>query len=169
MGKTRTTTVLPDPELSEFQSRSIELFVRATAVFSVPRSIGQVYGLLFATPRPLNLDELTASLRASRGGTFEAVKWLVNVGAVERVRLPGVRKDHFLAELNLRKLAAGYLRLKVEPHIENGTDHIRELEEAATTEGPESVFHQQRLNKIRSWHRVLSDLLPMIKDLAKEN
>lgn len=157
------------PALDEFQSRSIELFVRASAVFSLPRSVGQVYGLLFATPRPLNLDDLIASLGASRGGTFEAVKWLVGIGAVERVRLPGIRKDHFRAELNLRRLAAGYLRLKVEPHVENGSEHIRELEAAVAAGGEEADFQRERLNKVRSWHRVISDLLPMVKELAREN
>jgi DNA-binding transcriptional regulator GbsR (MarR family) len=108
-------------------------------------------------------------LGTSRGGTFEAVKWLVSIGAVERVRLPGIRKDHFRAELNLRRLAAGYLRLKVEPHVQNGSDHIRELESAMAATGEEAAFHQQRLNKIRSWHRALADVLPMVKELAREN
>lgn len=170
MSKPRTTRrrASSAQPLDEFQSRCIALFVRATAVFSLPRSVGQVYGLLFATPRPLHLDELVGLLGASRGGTFEAVKWLVSVGAVERVRLPGVRKDHFRAELNLRKLAAGYLRLKVEPHVENGAEHIRELEAVVAASGPEAAFHHQRLDKIRSWHRVISDLLPLVKQLAQE-
>lgn len=152
----------------EFQSRCITLFVRAAAVFSLPRSIGQVYGLLFATPRPLNLDELIAMLGSSRGGTHDAIKWLMHIGAVERVHLPGVRKEHYRAELNLRKLAAGYLRLKVEPHVENGADHIGELADSIDPSDAEAEFQSQRLDKIRAWHRVVSGLLPMVKQIAED-
>jgi hypothetical protein len=42
--------------LSPFQIQTIALCVRAADALSVPRSAGQVYGLLFSTPHPLNLD-----------------------------------------------------------------------------------------------------------------
>lgn len=154
--------------LGAFQMQCITLFVRAAAVFSLPRSIGQVYGILFATPRPLNLDELIVLLGSSRGGTHDAIKWLMHIGAVERVHLPGVRKEHYRSELNLRKLAAGYLRLKVEPHVENGADHILELAESIEPDGADAEFQHRRLDKIRAWHRVLSELLPMVKQIAED-
>ncbi len=154
--------------LNSFQAQTIELFVRAADALSLPRSAGQVYGLLFSTSRPLNLDEMTSLLNASRGGTWEGLDWLRQMGAVEKVFLPGVRKDHYRAEINLRKLATGILRLRIEPHLENGHDHLRALSASIDEAGPEAEFQRERLGKVDTWHRLLNDLLPMIKQVAAE-
>jgi DNA-binding transcriptional regulator GbsR (MarR family) len=155
-------------ELNSFQAQTIELFVRAADALSLPRSAGQVYGLLFSTPRPLNLDEMSALLNASRGGTWEGLDWLRQMGAVEKVFLPGVRKDHYRAEVNLRKLAGGILRMRIEPHLENGHDHLETLEHSIDDSDPEADFQRERLGKVETWHRLLNDILPMIKQVAAE-
>ena len=154
--------------LNSFQAQTIDLFVRAADALSLPRSAGQVYGLLFSTARPLNLDEMTALLNASRGGTWEGLDWLRQMGAVEKVFLPGVRKDHYRAEINLRKLAGGILRLRIEPHLENGNDHLRALSASIDESAPDSDFQRERLGKVETWHRLLNDLLPVIKEVAAE-
>ncbi|MEX1045032.1 MAG: hypothetical protein WEC73_02785 [Chthoniobacterales bacterium] len=142
--------------------------MRAADALSLPRSAGQVYGLLFSTPRPLNLDEMTALLHASRGGTWEGLDWLRQMGAVEKVFLPGVRKDHYRPEINLRKLANGVLRLRIEPHLENGHDHLAAIDQSITETDPDAAFQRERLNKVASWHRVVSELLPLVKQVAAE-
>ena len=154
--------------LTPFQEQSVALFVRAASALSLPRSVGQVYGLLFATERPLNLDEIMALLGSSRGGTFEGLRWLRQFGAVERVYLPGVRKEHFQPELNLRRLASGFLRLRIEPHLENANSHLDGLRSVIDDGSPESEFQRTRLGKVETWHRLLNDLLPMIKQVAAE-
>ena len=154
--------------LNPFQEQSVALFVRAASALSLPRSVGQVYGLLFATPRPLNLDEIMALLGSSRGGTFEGLKWLRQFGAVERVFLPGVRKEHFQAELNLRRLANGFLRLRIEPHLDNANGHLGSLRDVIADDSPDAEFQRTRLGKVETWHRLLNDLLPMIKQVAAE-
>jgi DNA-binding transcriptional regulator GbsR (MarR family) len=154
--------------LTPFQEQAVALFVRAALALSLPRSVGQVYGLLFAAPQPLNLDEIMTLLGSSRGGTFEGLKWLRQTGAIERVFLPGVRKEHFRAELNLRRLANGFLRLRIEPHLENANGHLDALRDAMDREGPDAEFQTTRLGKLETWHRLLNDLLPVIKEVAAE-
>jgi DNA-binding transcriptional regulator GbsR (MarR family) len=163
-----TLTEAPNAALNPFQDQSVALFVRAASALSLPRSVGQVYGLLFATERPLNLDEIMALLGSSRGGTFEGLKWLRQFGAVERVFLPGVRKEHFQAELNLRRLANGFLRLRIEPHLENAHGHLDGLRAVIEDTAPDAEFQRTRLGKVETWHRLLNDLLPMIKQVAAE-
>ena len=162
------TNVPTDSILTPFQEQAVALFVRAASALSLPRSVGQVYGLLFATPRPLNLDQIMVLLGSSRGGTFEGLKWLRQFGAVERVFLPGVRKEHFRAELNLRHLANGFLRLRIEPHLENANGHLDGLRAVIEDNSPDTEFQRTRLGKVETWHRLLNDLLPMIKEVAAE-
>ena len=164
----RKNPLLASAGLSPFQIQAVSLFLRAAEALSLPRSAGQVYGLLFATPRPLNLDEIMVLLGSSRGGTFEGLKWLRQFGAVERVFLPGVRKEHFRAELNLRHLANGFLRLRIEPHLENANGHLDGLRAVIEDNSPDTEFQRTRLGKVETWHRLLNDLLPMIKEVAAE-
>jgi len=167
----RVATALPQggpSALTPFQEQAVALFVRAALALSLPRSVGQVYGLLFAAPQPLNLDEIMSLLGSSRGGTFEGLKWLRQTGAIERVFLPGVRKEHFRAELNLRRLANGFLRLRIEPHLENANGHLDALRESMDRTGPDAEFQSTRLGKLETWHRLLKDLLPVIKEVAAE-
>lgn len=152
--------------LSEFQVETIAMFVRAAAVVSLPRSVAQIYGLLFTTSEPLSLDDITGRLGISRGSAFEGLRWLRDLGAVESVFLPGVRKEHFLAELQLRKLATGFLRNQIQPHIENGAEHLRRLKQTIDPASKDAAFHRERLRQIEGWHKFFSRALPVIRALA---
>jgi DNA-binding transcriptional regulator GbsR (MarR family) len=155
------------PALSPFQGECVAIFQRAAAAFSLAPSIGQVYGLLFSSPEPLTLDEITARLGASRGGTFQSLRWLRQIGAVERLFKPGQRKEHFQAVLNLRKLAGAFLSARIDPHIESGAGHLDRLR-ASVPEGdsPVAAFERERLQQLERWHRFLANVLPFIKTFA---
>jgi HTH-type transcriptional regulator, glycine betaine synthesis regulator len=154
--------------LSPFQLETIALFVRAAAVFSLPRSVAQIYGLLFTTPEPLCLDDISGRLAISRGSAFEGLRWLQDLGAVERVFLPGVRKEHFQAEFQLRKLATGFLRNQIQPHVENGADHLQRLKQTIEPSSKDASFQRERLRQITGWHKFFSRALPVIRALASK-
>lgn len=165
--------IVSDPDrglaLSEFQVETIALFVRAAAVVSLPRSVAQIYGLLFTTSEPLSLDDISGRLGISRGSAFEGLRWLRDLGAVDSVFLPGVRKEHFLAELQLRKLATGFLRNQIQPHVENGAEHLRRLKDTIDPGSKDAVFHRERLRQIAGWHKFFSRALPVIRTLAAKS
>lgn len=152
--------------LSEFQVEMIALFVRGAAVLSLPRSVAQIYGLLFTTQDPLSIDDISVRLGISRGSAFEGLRWLRELGAVESVFLPGVRKEHFQAEYQLRKLATGFLRNQIQPHVENGTEHLQRLQGLIDPSSPDVAFHRDRLEQVAGWHRFLNKALPVLKALA---
>lgn len=153
--------------MSGFQSECVEIFMRAAVAFALPASVGQIYGLLFASAEPLSLDEICAMLGSSRGGTFQSMKWLREVGMIERVRVPGLRKGHFRAVLNLRKVASSLLRMQVEPHISNGVGHLERLRGSiAPDDDPVSDFQRARYEQMARWHAFLADMLPLIKAMS---
>ena len=152
--------------LSAFQVETIALFVRAASVMSLPRSVAQIYGLLFTSPEPLSLDDISGRLGISRGSAFEGLRWLRELGAVESAPLPGVRREHFRAELQLRRLATGFLRNQIQPHVKNGAGHLRHLRDTIDPASPDAAFHRERLKQIAGWHRFFSRALPVIRALA---
>ena len=50
----------PSP-LTAFQLESVALFIHVFGALSLPRSIGEIYGLLFSTQDPLSLDDVQVS------------------------------------------------------------------------------------------------------------
>ena len=51
----------------------IDVFVRAASLIGLPRSIGEIYGLLFCTPQALSFDELVERLQISKGSVSQGL------------------------------------------------------------------------------------------------
>lgn len=158
--------ISPPPPLSAFQLESVALFIHVFVALSLPRSIGEIYGLLFSTPEPLSLDDVQTRLQLSRGSASEGLRWLRSLGAVNQVYLPGIRKEHFTAETSLRKLASGYLRDRIDPHLENGHNRLSILESSIDPASASAHFEKSRLGQIAGWYKFFGKALPLIKVLA---
>jgi hypothetical protein len=156
----------PTPPLTAFQLESVSLFIHVFGALSLPRSIGEIYGLLFSTQEPLSLDDVQARLQLSRGSACEGLRWLRSLGAVNQVYLAGVRKEHFTAETSLRKLASGYLRDSIDPHLENGPNRLSGLESSIDPASPSAPFEKSRVGQIAGWYKFFAKALPLIKALA---
>jgi DNA-binding transcriptional regulator GbsR (MarR family) len=156
----------PPAPLSAFQLQSVALFIHVFGALSLPRSIGEIYGLLFSTPEPLSLDDVQSRLQLSRGSASEGLRWLRSLGAVNQVYLAGIRKEHFTAETSLRKLASGYLRDRIDPHLENGPNRLSILESSIGPTSATAHFEKSRLGQIAGWYKFFAKVLPLIKALA---
>jgi DNA-binding transcriptional regulator GbsR (MarR family) len=154
--------------LSDFQREMIELFVHASQVLGVPKSIGEIYGLLFASAEPLTLDQVVEMLQISKGSASQGLRLLYNLNAAKKVYVPGDRRDHYVAELRLRHLVSGFLRERVQPHLESGLERVQHL--ATYTKGSkeemdEAKFVADRLNRLRSWHKRAEQLVPLAQKI----
>jgi DNA-binding transcriptional regulator GbsR (MarR family) len=152
--------------LTPFQQESVSFFVHVASAVSMPKSIGEIYGLLFSTRAPLSLDDIVERLRMSRGSASEGTRWLRKIGAVQLVCRPGWRKDHFTAETGLRKLASGILREQIAPHVENGNTRLQVLGAAIDPKGEDRDFESGRVSQLSSWYRFARRALPIVKALA---
>lgn len=157
----------PQPmPLSPFQEECISLFVGAFSVLSLPRSLGEIYGLLYSSEEPLAFDDLVTRLELSKGSVSEGLRLLRSLGAVTLVTVVGSRKDHFTAETSLRKLAGGYLRDRIEPYLGGGESRVSALRKACSVDPVTLEFQHKRINQLLSWHRFFSKILPVFKVLA---
>lgn len=153
--------------LGAFEKECIDIFVRAAAVLAVPRSIGEIYGLLFASAEPLPMDAIVHRLAISKGSASQGLRWLRDVGAIRSEYVPGDRRDHFVAETELRRLAAGFLREQVRPHLESGANLLTRLDSAAA-EADDPRFAAGRVKKLRRWHRFGGQVLPLLLRVAEK-
>lgn len=155
--------------LSELEKEVIDIFVRIAGVLNLPRSVGELYGLLYISPEPLCIDDCMKKLKISKGSTSQGLKILRSFGAVNTVYMPGSRRDYFEAEAQLRKIVTGFVKEQVTPHLENGKDRMARMEALVQNEdNPElQHFFKTRVERLQGWQKRASSLLPFALNFIK--
>lgn len=153
-------------ELDEWERTIIETFVHAAQLIGIPKSVGQIYGLLFCQEKPLPMDSIMNGLGISKGSASMGLKTLRQIGAVKAVFIIGDRRDHYAAELRLRKLVSGFISDQVQPHLDSGEERLAHLE-TLIADLPEErrQIAEQRLNSLRTWHGKTTTILPILRKL----
>lgn len=72
--------------------------------WGINRSMAQIHALLLLSPRPLSQDEVMEELNISRGNSNMNIRELISWRLVERVLLPGERREYFAAEKDIWKV-----------------------------------------------------------------
>jgi DNA-binding transcriptional regulator GbsR (MarR family) len=156
------------PALSELEKEVIDIFVRIAGVLSLPRSVGELYGVLFVSPKPLCIDDLMRKLKISKGSTSQGLKILRSFGAVNPVYVAGDRRDFFTAEAGLRKIVTGFVNEQIRPHLDSGKTRMTRIENLLTDEAPEQKeFIAERIERLKGWQKRASALLPFALNFIK--
>jgi len=152
--------------LSELEREVIELFVRMADVLNLPRSVGEIYGLLFISSDPLCLDDCRIRLNISKGSTSQGLKILRSFGAIRTVYIPGDRKDYYVAETSLRKIASGFTSEQIQPHVNSGKERIERIRELMEERGSEDreALHE-KIDLLSNWQKRAGKTLPLILKL----
>ena len=163
-----------------FQAECVELFGEVLQLFGVPKSVGQIYGLLYASPVPLCFSDIVEQLNISKGSVSQGLQLLRSLGAIRLleqadvrnsahllVSLPVIatRRDYFEPELSLRKLMSGVLRERLMPLATTGSGHLARLRELAERDGSRGRFYLDRVKQLETWRRRLKAVLPVLTAL----
>lgn len=143
----------------------VDLGVAGATAFSLPRSVGSIFGLLFASPRPLGLDDLAEKLEISRGSASMGLNFLQKMGAIRAVPVDGTRRTVYEPETSLRRLLDGVLQATVVPHLKDSGKRLDDLEEALRevpeAEDGEREVLEKRLQILRTWRGKAKTLAPV--------
>jgi len=89
--------------------------------WGINRTVGQIYALIFVSPRPLNADELAEALEFSRSNVSMGLKELQAWRLVKLKHLAGDRREYFEAPSDaweiFRTLAEERRRREIEPTL----------------------------------------------------
>ena len=149
--------------LTSLEAEAVDLFVGLAQVVGLPKSIGQIYGLLYISTVPLSQDDIAGRLDISKGSASQGLKFLRSTGAVRVCDEHGSRCDHYEAETGLRALVTGFLKEQIEPHLDRGEDRLARLKRlAATAPASERAHVVQRVKQLETWHRRAGSVLPLL-------
>jgi DNA-binding transcriptional regulator GbsR (MarR family) len=152
--------------LSEVQTAIIDVFSGAAVQLGLPKSIGQIYGLLYASPAPLAFREISDLLEISAGSASQGIRLLRDLGAIKPAPGGDSRREYFAPELSLRRLLGGVLKTRVQGPLDSGAVKIEAIRARLARAGdaePDAEFLQQRLESIQTWHRKATLVLPLLR------
>ena len=159
-----------EPEsLSALEVESIELFIGFFKLIGLQKSVGEIYGLLFVSSRALAMDDIMTRLGISLGAASQGLKVLRSVGAVKSVYMPGDRRDHYVADLELSKFATAFIQEELKPRLDRALERIGTMESLASgMESGDRATAEERLERLKHWLERGESMLPwLLKFLVK--
>lgn len=159
----------PPQELDPLERQVVAVFVDGVRVLGLPRSIGEIYGLLFISRAPLSLDDLVFRLKISKGSVSQGLRMLKSLGAVSEANGNGggERRTYYEPAVELKRLVGGFIREQVRPHLESGQTKISRL--AATARDVPDADHRKflsaRVDRLDKWMRSGSKVLPVLQKI----
>ena len=170
----------PDPQptepkeigLSRTRVEFVEVVGRLCQQLGLPRSIGQIYGLLYLSPEALSLDDIAAQLSISKASASTGTRQLAAWQAIRQVWVPGDRRDHFEAAGDLRELLDSIYRNYFKPKLEKGSRRLESLfasleaeRQAGVVTPDDYAFCKARLENLSKIENRLALVLPVAEKL----
>ena len=153
-------------------------FADAVQLFGVPKSVGQIYGLLYASSAPLTLSDIVERLEISKGSASQGLQLLRSLGAIHEAAadspssisnnefpMPArqARGTAYVPELGLRKLIGGVLREQVAPLASTSDERLNRMAALAKAAGGDSSdFYLDRADQLNTWRNRLKTVLPAL-------
>jgi DNA-binding transcriptional regulator GbsR (MarR family) len=91
--------------LTEAKQQFIQSWGVLGSQWGINRTMAQVHALLLVASEPLSTDEIMEQLSISRGNANMNVRELMSWDLVQKVIVPGDRKEYFSAEKDIWKVA----------------------------------------------------------------
>jgi DNA-binding transcriptional regulator GbsR (MarR family) len=148
------------PTLSrEFVSHFGEMGSR----WGINRTVGQIYALIFISPKPLNADEIAETLEFSRSNVSMGLKELQAWRLVRLKHQMGDRREYFEAPQDVweifRVLAEERKRREIEPTLS--------MLRMALLDEPASDADRHAQERMRQMHDLISRLVTWLDDVQK--
>jgi DNA-binding transcriptional regulator GbsR (MarR family) len=96
--------------------------------WGINRTMAQIHALLLVSADPMTQDDIMEELDISRGNTNMNIRELINWGLVERVLLPGERKEFFTAEKDIWKVVKQIVKERKKRELEPMLQLLDKLE-----------------------------------------
>ena len=155
------------PEPGPLAARFITHFGEMGSRWGINRTVGQIYALLFISPRPLNADEIAVALSFSRSNVSMGLKELDGWRLLRRSYLPGDRREYLAAPEDVweifRTLVEERRRREVEPTLSMLRDAL-----LATPASEADTYAQGRMREMHDLIDMSMDWFDEVQKLDRE-
>ena len=154
-------------KLEATRRRFIEAGGHTTQSFGIGRIIGQIYALLYLSPKAMCLDDIVAELGVSKASVSISVRQLQSWSAIKLIWVKGDRKDYYEAETNFNNLIRNGLLEMIRKKLVTAGGQLAQAESSLRDARKESNGDSSeelqvvadRLQRAKQFHSQLNGLL----------
>ncbi|MFH2008993.1 MAG: MarR family transcriptional regulator [bacterium] len=148
---------------SKARAEFVESWGSMGIFWGINRSMARIHALLIATEEPLTLDDICDELQISRGNASMSLKELRNWRVIQRVHVPGDRRDFYVTEHDIWSM---FFRIAGERKRREFDPAIAALRQVLDTAGKSNGKVQARLKQMEDLLQTMDRL--MTRALADE-
>ena len=134
--------------------------------------MGQMYGILYLSEKPLTSDEIAERLMISKGNVSMTLKNLDRWGMIRKTRRKGERKEYYEAEPNFMKIFINIISERRNKDFDRSLGTIGECLDRLTKvdhRTREVAFIKERLSNMQRFFKTLdTSVLTLLKLVGKE-
>jgi len=149
-------------KLAPWEIDLLDLFVSMFDTLGIPKSVAQIYGVLYLSDDPLMQEDIAAKLQISIGSASQGVRFLVNIGAAHKQSVPGLRQAVFTAERSMRRLLSYFIDVQLRPKLNSGRERLQAIQ-SEIPEGDPSA--QKKIDTLLQWQKKAEKALPIISTI----
>jgi DNA-binding transcriptional regulator GbsR (MarR family) len=162
-------------QIDEIRESIMEAMGRISEFWGFSRIMGQLYGLLYLSPKALTLDEMGQGLSVSKGNVSINIRALLRWNMVRQMWVKGDRKDYYEARTDFWEIIRGVLRERERKEFAQALSSIalvrkKSAETLRTGKSPEMAFMAERLERLEDFISTMDRLVGVLitlEDLKK--
>src|SRR3982751_4202962 len=112
--------------------------------WGINRTMAQIHALLLISPDSLTQDDMMEELNISRGNVNMNIRELINWGLVDRVLIPGERKEYFSAEKDIWKVVRQIVKERKKRELD---PMLRLMDQLQEVEGDKTDKHVKQFTE----------------------
>lgn len=116
-------------KLSEAKAQFISSWGAFGTQWGINRTMAQIHALLLISAEPITQDDIMEQLSISRGNVNMNTRDLIGWGLVERVLVPGERKEFFMAEKDIWKVSTQIIKERKKRELDPMLKLLTQLEQ----------------------------------------
>lgn len=116
-------------KLTEAKQQFISSWGAFGTHWGINRTMAQIHALLLVSADPLTQDDMMEELNISRGNANMNIRELIDWGLVERIIIPGERKEYFVAEKDIWKVVKQIVKERKKRELEPMLRLLDQLED----------------------------------------
>ena len=156
--------------LTQLKQDFTEGLSQISRFWGFPKGMGAIFAVLYLSPTPLSLDEITAQTGLTKGAISTEVRALARLGLVHRSSKLADRKDYYEAEADFYQSIRSILKERQNAEFDRAVASVKETLnklESGQVSGDEAdlQFILERVRALKEFFDVLDSLTKAVSKL----
>ena len=149
--------------ISKFEVEVLCLFGRFLKVLGYPKSVGEIYGILYLTGCSMAMGDIAGRLGLSIGSVSQGLKALKEIDMIQVSHCEEERKDHFRAKTDFGRFLRSFLKDRIQPGVRNLGLSIDRIRREASADLSLEQATVGRIESVQEIYELLASLVHVVK------